>query len=432
MPESITAPAPAPEIKATTPTPVAPEKAKESTPQPKVEPQTPVNPKSFIEDIDKAAAETKAKKEEAKKPIEPEKPAEEKKEGEQPKAEAGKEGDKKPKSHTAILAEAHEKLKKEYAALREQVSKSKPADDPDKPILAKRVSELESRNKELEETVRYANYELSDEYKKEYVARYDEVAGEATARAMQLKIPNADGTSRNLTKEEFWDIVGIGDENDALEAAVELFGEGSAKANAVIERRNEILREFQRGQKAKEEFKSKAAERNKAESEKTAAQRAQEAAHAKETSETFVRMNREREESRPEFNKADDGDEQGENILKLGSALGDLAFGTLSPEQVEHLPESVRSVLVNGELPPQERVKLHSAMRSAMRERPFIALKLNRAQARIAELEKSLSEYEESKPTNGNRNIRKSPSENGRASINQMIDQAAASSRGRR
>lgn len=318
-----------------------------------------------------------------------------------PKGEAPKAGEK-PKSHTAILRDAHEALKGKYKTLEAENTKlktAKPVEDADKPILTKRLTDVEAENKQLKEQLKFKDYQSSEEYKNTYQKPYQQIADSATKRATQLKMGEI-GSQRNLTADEFWSIVHIGDENDALQKTEELFGEGSTKANFVIERRNEILDAHQKGQQAIEDYRKQADERNKTESEKSALERSQSQAKQKQMVERFSTLATERETAKPEYNKADEGDEQGSKVLQTGSALGDLAFGRMTPEQIEHLPESVRSKLVDGKLPPDDAVELHAAMRAAMREKPFILLKLNRAMARQKELETELAQYKESEPLN--------------------------------
>lgn len=333
----------------------------------------------------------------------PEKPAEASKPTDKP--DAPKAEPEKAKSHTAMLRDAHETLKGKYKTLEAEHAKlksAKPVEDADKPILNNRVTELEKRNQELEERIKFANYEYSDEYKKKYAEPYQKTANDATNRAVQYKVQNPDGTSRNLTKDEFWKIVGIGDENDALVMAESIFGENNPRVAQVIERRNEILAAHQKGQQAIEDYRTQGVERNKSESEKLALERSQSESSQKKLVERFDTLVKEREESKPEYNKADDGDEQGVKVLNLGSAMGDLAFGRFKDEQKQYLPQSLQDKMEanGGKLPPEDMAEVHASMRAAMREAPFVKLKLNRALARQKELEAELAEYKESEPMN--------------------------------
>lgn len=432
MPEVIAAP-PAP-------SPVAQSASAPSQPaKPATTPiAAPTAPKreSFSDEIDRMAGLAKEPAKDTAKP-KVEQPKAEKPEVDEPEVVESKAADKpettkpntdKPKSNVQILKDNYEKAKKEreqYKSELEKLKSAKPTEDPDKPILTKRLTELEQENKDLQERLKFADYQGSDEYKKQYLEPYQKTAKNAVSRATQLKVGDV-GSQRNLTEAEFWSIVHIGNEDDALAKAEELFGAGSAKANFVVERRNEILAAHQRGQDAIEDYRAKSGERTKAESEKTALERSQAEAKQKQLVEKFDAYVKEREEAKPEYNKADDGDEQGAKVLNLGSAMADLGFGRFKPEQIEHLPQSLRDKMEanGGKLPPEDMAEVHAAMRAAMREAPFVKLKLNRALARQKELETELAQYKESEPESAG-GSRRPPAKSGRLTFEQEIERIA-------
>lgn len=395
MPEAVSTPPAAPVAAASQPTPVAALAAPKS-------PQA-----AAFDEIDQISAEppkSSIRSREVPKPsdktvVEPTKPVEAPKTGVVPPPD-----ENKPKSSVGILKENYEKTKVELRTAKEELQKlktAKPVEDTDKPLLLEKSTRLEKENSELKERLKYSDYERSDEFNEKYKKPYEDTAQSAVNRVTQLKVPNPNGEPRNFTQEEFWSIVGTGNENDALEKAESIFGEGSSKANAVIERRNEVLAAWRRGEQAKEDFKKGMGEREKAESEKTALQRTQEKEHQTKMATMFQELNKSRIESKPEYNKADEGDTHGQKVINMGDAMAALGFGFITPEKVEHLPEAIRKEMVNGELTPEGRVKFHSAMASAIRERPFIALKLNRITAERDALKKQLDEFKASGPNNG-------------------------------
>jgi len=249
-----------------------------------------------------------------------------------PDKPAEKVGDGKPKEkhslgylyrekekEAAQLAQERDTLRKEIELL-----KSKPvtpADDPEKKQLSERLQELEDH-------IRFVDYTKSKEYLEHYQKPYEETASAAVSRATQLKVTNEDGSKRNMTPDEFWQIVHIGDEDDALAAAEKLFGEGSLKAQNVIERRNEIIRAHNAAESAKEKYKKEGAERSKKAQEQWEAQQRQAAEQTTARAAKFKEMNEagEKHEKMKDVFVAADGDAEGAELLAKYRHETDRAF----------------------------------------------------------------------------------------------------------
>lgn len=269
---------------------------------------------------------------------------------------------------------------KEVKAELESLRAAKPADDVEKPQLIESLKSKDARIEELQTEIKYLSYESSDEYKEKYQKPYEEAATNSTSRAVQLKVPDPEtGATRNLTEQEFWNIVRIGDDDAALSAAEQLFGENSTRANFLIERRNEIINAHRRGQIAKDEFRKTGSEREKSAMEQRLQQQQATEAQSTKINETFKKLNTDAVEKYPQWFKEEEGDDTGNELLKKGFAMADRAF---SPN----------------DLTPEQTVKLHSAIRNKSAGFDRLAYKNTTLKRRISELETELSEFRESDP----------------------------------
>lgn len=316
---------------------------------------------------------------------------------------AEKPGDKPatpPPVKAAELRAAYEELKRKHAALtaeHEKVKTAKPAEDPEKKTLLENLDTLRKRTAELEEKLKFTNFQETDEYKAKYHKPFLDAYARGRSRASHLTVTEADGTERPGTAADF-DAIMRAPESQVAKMASEMFG---LAAPLILSERMRIEEINDAAATAQEEFRKTAEERNKQEVEKTARQKAETEKQRAEMSATFARLNTEAVEARPQFFKADEGDEKGAGILKTETALADLAFGALPPERYDELPEGIRAKLANGMLPPAEIVRLHSAMRTKAAGFGHVVHKLAKATERIKQLEIELSEFKASEPTGG-------------------------------
>lgn len=282
---------------------------------------------------------------------------------------------------------SYDKLKQQKAELEERVAKlGKPAEDPDKKVLAESLTAKEKRIAELEQEVKFSNYERSDEYKSKFQVPYEETAKASEQAVIQLRV-NPDGVAeRNLTAAEFWNVVRISDHDAAIEAAERLV-EGSkgaaTKAAMIVDKRNQILSAFQKAETAKEEFRKTAAEREKTQSEQTAAQRVQQEKAMSERIATFKAANDEAVKRYPNWFAPEEGDKEGNDRLQKGTQFADTIFGDSS------------------KVSPDRLVKMHSAARMQLASWPRLTYKLDQATAKVAELQKEIETLKGSGPGNG-------------------------------
>jgi len=105
-------------------------------------------------------------------------------------------------------------------------------------------------------------------------------------------------------------------------------------------------------------------------------------------------------EKYPQWFKAVDGDTEGNKLLERGYALADAGFGG-------ELKDATGKVV---ELTPQQRVKLHAAIRNKAGAFDRMVYLQKKDRARIKELETQLKDYEGSEPGAGERSRKlKSP-----------------------
>ena len=325
--------------------------------------------------------------------------------------------DKKPADKTepvkpvkaADLRTAHEKLKKrvqeEYEpqlqtlkAKVQELESRKPAEDP-APVMAK-LTALEKRNEELERHIQYVDYTKSQEFTKKYEEPYQEAWQEATAEFRELTVREPDGVDE-MEEPKFR--TRPADENDLLKlanmrlsdmdaAATEMFGHSAARAIAHIQN----LKRLSKAQNlALDEAKTKAKE--------WTSQRSMESqGRAKAMAEAWQGVNKSLEEKFPKAFQVDASDPDDAAAHAVGFALADLMFAGVTPDRADSLPQAFRDTVKAGKpLSDAQRVQLHAIVRlkAANHDRKVVALK--KATARIAELEKSLAEYEKSAPRAG-------------------------------
>ena len=277
--------------------------------------------------------------------------------------------------------QSHEKA---LAKLKELESKAAPKADelPEYKQLAEKVSakekefaDLQKRSEELEQTLLYADFEKSPKFKKEFQQPWIDAYTEGVTESTKLSVPLEEGGTRKLTKEEFDSIVTDPDLDSAISKAEDLF-KNPTRANQVLEHRRKFITTARAMENAKAEYRTKGAEIEK----QTAEQRT---AAARQEQALWENHNKEWAEKNPQWMKADEGDEDGAKKLDLGIKAADMAFADTS------------------HLTPEKRAKLFSDTRNRAAAFGHVAHKLEKASARVAELEEKLKQFEDSEPAKG-------------------------------
>jgi hypothetical protein len=333
-------------------------------------PEKPVE-KAPEKPVEKAAEKPPEQKPAEAKPGEPAKPAEV--------------ATEKPKTGWQRFHES-EKTVKELQAKIAEFEKSKPgAIDEKHPEIVRWRTEAEkiaARNKEIEDHLRYVDYEKSAEYRDKYHQPYVDTWKDAISQVTEMKVPQADGTTRAATPEDLQRIVAISNTEDALEEAEKLFGTPT-KANYVMAQRERVRAAYGAAEKAKQEFKAQGSERARLSQE-------QQEQQSKARATTFKKLMEEGIEKSPELFKPVEGDAEGNALLEKGFSLVDRVFSGGAPIKDGDKPMSA-----------DEMVAAHAEIRNKAGAFDSVAQKFKAAQLRIAELEEALGEFEKSSPGKG-------------------------------
>lgn len=302
-----------------------------------------------------------------------------------------KPGDKQPVT-APELRKAYETLKAEHAILKkehETFKTAKPVEDPEKKQLSEKVASYEKRLAQLDETLRFTNYEKSEEYKSKYLqpfhdafaaARKKVASLDVVERSQEVEDPNTGEKTakimqkgRPATENDFDQLCSIPDDRQARQYAKQMFGEDAAIA---MNHREKVLELNETRQKALDEYQKTGAEREKQHAELTAKQRA-------ELSSAWEQTNKAALEKFPAWFAPIAGDVEGNDLLEKGMAMADRAFGDTS------------------KIPPGDLVKLHAAIRNRAAGFGRQVLLNKRLSAKVTELEKQLKEIQESAPGAG-------------------------------
>jgi hypothetical protein len=100
------------------------------------------------------------------------------------------------------------------------------------------------------------------------------------------------------------------------------------------------------------------------------------------------------------FSKSEE-DAEGNTLFDRGTALSDLAFNPqdLTPERIDLLPKAFKDQIASGKpFTPGQLTQLHAIVRNKASNHDRLAFQNKTLSARVAELETSLKQYEESGP----------------------------------
>jgi hypothetical protein len=311
---------------------------------------------------------------------------------EQPKVEAKEEvAPEKPKAKPWEMyhntKKERDEIAKERDALKAEIEglrKQQPQFDPQEHPEFKKMSE---RTKQLEEHIKFVDYTRSAEFKEKFQEPYFKSWAEAANKVKQFQIPNADGTVRAPSEAEFADLVSNGDDNQVADKLSEWFGANTLKAERVMKLRDQVREAGLAMERAKEEFATKGAER-----EKTLAlerQRAEKEAQQKslERADKFHRLMESglNDERLAAYFKAPEDDPKAKELLTKGMQDADRAFGLgENPEEDE-----------------DTQISRHAAIRNRAGGWPMLKYLYDKSKSRVAELEKELADYKKSEPTDG-------------------------------
>lgn len=345
----------------------------------------------------------KVREEAAKKAVEKpvEKPAENPTEEPPPSKpeEPGKE-----KSPMRALGEKYEGLKKQVESefkptiqrLQSEIEKlQKQATDP---AITEKLKAAEARAEAAEKKLEVEAFTKSTKFENEYEKPYADQWNRAASQFQQLTVKYQDGVdemeqpiikTRAATERDLLNLANMS-LSDMDEAANKMFGASAPRVIQSIERLKELA-ELKRN--AEMTAPEKAAAARKQEQEASAER-------TKALASMWSEVNKGLEERFPKAFKPEENDAEDAGALAKGFALADLLLiGNLRPEQIELLPAAFRDKLKAKEaLTDLDKVHLHALTRLKIANHDRQMARVKKLQARVAQLEKDLAEFEKSEP----------------------------------
>lgn len=308
--------------------------------------------------------------------------AEEAKPGEGPAA--GETDPKKTKANPWQLLKA-EKAARAQAEKETQELRSQIVPEAERKTLAERAERAEKRAAEMDAELKLRAFEKSDDFKKQYDAPYEEAWKRAGREIAEIPITDANtGEERAASAQDLLELVNL-PLRAARKIAEERFG---AFADDAMAHRKEIRSLFEARNKAIEDSRNAAVERDK--------QQLEQAQSYLQKTTDFVRSEWDRankeamsEESRARFFKPREGDQEWNDLLEKGFKLVDQAFA---------------GNVMDPKLQPEQRagmVRAHAAVRNRAAAFGPMRKLVGRLESKVAELEKELGQYRGSTPKTG-------------------------------
>lgn len=255
---------------------------------------------------------------------------------------------------------------------------------PEFKTVKERLTAEEKRRQELEDTIRFVDYEKSAEYQEKYHKPYVAAWRQGLENFTSLPVPTEDGNTRPATPKEFESIITATSSGEALRRATELLKDPATAAYAG-QLRDRVMDAWRKAEDAKKEFREKGSERFKTEAELRSKEDA-------ERAERFETVANEAVEKYPHWFKPEEGDDEGNGYLETGFMLANAAFGgQIKDPQTNQMRDPT----------PEEMVLIHAQMRNKAAGFDRLAYKHARLSKRVEELEAELAEYRESDPPKG-------------------------------
>ena len=366
------------------------------------------------EKVPPAPAQKKAvAKEPPKEPVKPDeakidKPAASKPDEKPPEVKVDPKADPvKPASRLDHLRAELVKVQAERDAIRTEVERlKKPVEDPEKKTLSEKFAQEEKRRKELEDELRFSNYERSPEFKEKYVKPYHEAYAEAVADLKQMTVPvdlnDPTGPQRAATEQELNQLVNLPPQQ-AGKLAKLLFEEG---AQTMINHRERILATWRAQQKALEEGRKNSEQREKQLAELQTKQQA-------ELRKTQMEL---RSSNEPEFLKR-----HPELTIELDPK------GEPLDVEMQKLLDQDRTVTDklfddSTNWTPEYKLKMHAEMRNRAAHFGTVVQTLRKVVTQLDEANKKLAEYEASEPGAGDGNKEVAPELAGAIGMTSMLE----------
>lgn len=295
-----------------------------------------------------------------------------------------------------------EKVKKEYepklaklTQLEREVAELKVKTPELDKAQQERVASIEKRNAELEAHIRFKDFEQSKDYQENHWKPYQQAWASAIheLKGLTMKVDDpttGESVTREVTQADLQHFASLDPATRRTEIN-RLFPDDKEEVKRHI---NQISHLYEKSQEAKEKAKAEAETHAKTQTEQQQQFQQTRAKLWRQSNETLATKY-------PNwFNKVE-GDNEGNTLFDRGTALADLAMfpQDLTPEKISQLPKSFRESIESQKPFSQEQlVKLHSIVRNKAANHDRLAHQNKSLTARVAELEKSLKEYETSGP----------------------------------
>jgi hypothetical protein len=374
-----------PQIEAPPATPPAPTTSISVTPATvdKGKPVDPPKPGSARERLYQAAQQTAAKN--SPKPAETPKKVEEKVEPKiEPKVEKPAEAAKdEPKEKVNPWSKLKEK-EGIISDLQKQLEESKKslAPESERKAIAERLQKAETRAKELEDEIRYVNYQKTEEFQTKYQQPYNKAWELATAEMSEITLTDPTSSQvRMATAEDLLTLVNL-PLDKARDIADSLFGKF---ADDVMAHRKEIRNLFRIREAALEEAKKTGAEREKQLAEQSNRETSERSGAVKQAWEK-ANQDAVAHEKYGKYFVPVEGDQQGNQRLAKGFELVDRAFteNPLDPK----LTAEQRAGVINR----------HAAVRNRAAAFGRLVYLNEQLESKVAELQKELDGFKSSEP----------------------------------
>jgi len=280
-----------------------------------------------------------------------------------------------------------DEYKAKTATLEKQVLEAKSASlaEQERTQLTEKMTKAEARVKELEDHVRFVDYQSSEEFKTKYQKPYEDAWMRATSEIRELTVTDpVTNEQRPVTVEDLNTIVNM-PLGQARTAANQLFGDF---ADDIMAHRKEIRAMHDAQTAALEDAKKNGAERTKQQQETFNRTKAE---TQKQVSEAWKLENEAAttDEKYGRYFVPKEGDQEWNQRLAKGYELVDRAFAE-NPMDPRLKPEERRSI-----------IKRHAAVRNRAAAFGPLRQYSERLEAEVAELKKELSQFKETEPPSG-------------------------------
>ena len=307
-------------------------------------------------------------------------------------------------------------LRAAYTGLKEKIAKEYEPKLKRLPELEAKLKELQSRdetagktaqeemaalkkhNAELENHIRFADYKQSKEYKELETTLNDAWSG-AMRKLGGITISRSDAESGEVVERELT----IDDIARYARLDPKLLWKELKQEIPDAAERTTVINHVQKIQDLAETV-SKAEEKAKKDSETHARTQTEAQRQGQEQRKKLWKAKNEAlAEKYPKWFAKDEADADGNAVFDRGTAFADLVFSPadLTPERIDLLPKAFKEAIESAKpFSPEALVTLHAIARNKLANHDRAVSRLKVATARIAELEQSLKEYEESGPDN--------------------------------